>query len=67
MAYKHTDPYFTENFLKSLHVEDLNKRTNNVQEGYSFSTKAKNVLSQVSFNLRKFQSNLTDLETLLNG
>ena len=67
MAYKNTDPYFTEKLLKSLHVDDLNTGANSVQEGYCFYTKANNVLSQASFNLRKFQSNSTDLETLVHG
>ena len=68
MTYKHTDPYFTEKLLKSLHVHDLiNTGANSVQEGYYFYIKAKNALSQASFNLRKFQSNSTDLEALDNG
>ena len=56
-----------EKLLKSIHVDDLNTGANSVQEGYCFYTKAKNVLSQVPFNLRKFQSNSTDLETLVHG
>ena len=56
-----------EKLLKSIHVDDLNTGANSVQEGYCFYTKAKNVLSQVPFNLRKFQSNSTDLETLVQG
>ena len=67
MADKNTDPYFTEKLLKSLHVNGLNTGANSVQEGYCFYTKSKNVLSQGSFNLRKCQSNSTDLETLVHG
>ena len=35
--------------------------------GYCFYNKARNLLSQASFKLRKFQSNSTDLEILVNG
>ena len=67
ITYKHADPYFTEKLLKSLHVDDLDTGANSNQEGYCFYAKAKNVLSQASFKLRKFQSNSTDLEILVNG
>ena len=54
-SYQNTDPYFTTNNLKSLHVEDLNTGTDNVQEGLCFYN-----------NLRKFRSNLHELEMLIN-
>ena len=38
-----------------------------VQGGCCFYAKAKYILSQASFSSHKFLSNLTDLETLVNG
>ena len=48
-------------------MDDLNTRANSADKGYCFYTKAKNVLSQASFNFRKFQSNSTDYEIFVNG
>ena len=45
-------------------MDDLNTGENSFQEGHCFYIKTKNVLSQGLFNLRKFQSNSTDLEIL---
>ena len=64
--YQNTDPYFITKILKSLHVDDLNTGTDTVQEGLCFYNKAKELLSQASFNLRKFRSNLHELEMLIN-
>ena len=43
--------------LRSLHVHDC----------YNFYNKAKVGLDQASFNLRKFHTNSSDLEYLING
>ena len=65
-SYQNNDSYFTAKLLKSLHVDDLNTGVDSVQEGLCFYNKAKDLLSHASFNLRKFRSNSTELEMLIN-
>ncbi|XP_057290885.1 uncharacterized protein LOC130613578 [Hydractinia symbiolongicarpus] len=60
------DPKFTERFLNSLHVDDLNGGSKNVDEGFTFYCKVKDRLAEASFNMRKFQSNASKLEALVN-
>ena len=61
------DLKLVEQFLKSLHVGDLNSGSENIYDCYNFYNKAKARLDQASFNLRKFQSNSCDLEYFING
>ena len=49
-----------------MHVEDLNSGSENIHDCYNFYNKAKTRLGQSSFNLRKFQSNSSDLEYMIN-
>ena len=58
-TYNNEDPNFVEKFL--LHVDELDNNLNNN------NNKAKARLDQASFNLRKFQSNSSDLEYFING
>ena len=58
---------FVNKFLKSLHVDDLNSGGETIEEVYQFYTEAKNTLSEASFNLRKFQSNSTELDNLVQS
>ncbi|XP_057290228.1 uncharacterized protein LOC130612911 [Hydractinia symbiolongicarpus] len=64
--YDDIDPKFTERFLNSLHVDDLNGGSKNVDEGFTFYCKVKDRLAEASFNMRKFQSNAPKLEALVN-
>ena len=66
-TYSNEDPKFVVQFLRSLHVDDLNSGSENIHDCYNFCNKAKAKLDQASFNLRKFQSNSSDLEYLING
>ena len=61
------DPKFVEQFLRLLHVDDLNSGSENIHGCYNFYNKVKARLDQASFNLWKFQPNLSDLEYLING
>ena len=56
-----------EQFLRSLHVGDLNSASKNIHDCYNFYDKAKARLDKALFNLQKFQSNSPDLEYLING
>ena len=66
-TYNNEDPKFVEQFLRSLHVDDLNSGGENIHDCYNFYSKAKTSLGQGSFNLRKFQSNSSDFEYMING
>lgn len=48
------DSKFVEQFLRKLHIGDLNSGSENIQECYIFCNKAKARLKQASFNLWKF-------------
>ena len=50
-----------------MHVDDLNSGSENIHNCYNFYNKSKTRLDQGSFNLRKFQSNSSDLEYVING
>ena len=63
--YNH-DPQFVEKFLKSLHVDDLNSGGESKEEVLKFYTKCKERLAKASFNLRKFESNSSELEKFIN-
>ena len=64
-TYNNEDPKFVEQFLRSLHVDNLNSGSGNIHDCYNFYNKVKSRLDQASFNLRKFQSNSS--EYLING
>ena len=66
-TYNKEDPKFVEQFLRSLNVDDLNSGGENIHDCYNFYSKAKTSLGQGSFNLRKFQSNSSDFEYMING
>ena len=66
-SYNNEDLKFVEQFSKSLHVDHLNSGNKNIHDCYIFYNKVKARLDQASFNLRKFLSNLSDLEYLING
>lgn len=40
--------------LRSLHVDDLNRRSGNIQDGYNFYNKAKAKSKQAMFKTRVF-------------
>ena len=48
--------------LNSLHVDDLNAGKHTEDEAFEFYRRAKQILAEGNFNLRKFKSNSTDLE-----
>ena len=50
-----------------MHIDDLNSGSENIHDCYNFYNKGKTRLDQGSFNLRKFQSNSSDLEYMING
>ena len=64
-TYNNEDPKFIEQFLTSLHVDDLNSGSENIHDCYNLQAKTR--LDQSSFNLRKFQLNSSDLKYMING
>ena len=61
------DPKFVEKILASIHVDDLNSSFNNIDESFLFYKKSKERLSFAKLNLRKFQSNSTELENMVHA
>ena len=57
---------FVNNFLSSLHVDDLSTGAKNVDETFNYFCKCKDRLEEGSFNLRKFSSNSAELEQMVN-
>lgn len=66
-SYFDVDPEFVQKPLDSLHVDDLNTSLNTINDSFTFFKKCKERLSEANFNLRKFQSNSDDLETLVHS
>ena len=64
-SYEIKDSVFVNELLKSLHVDDLNAGAPTISDAFSFYVKAKEVLAEGQFNLRKFKSNSTELEELV--
>ena len=62
LKYEKESPLFTTDLQDSLHVDDLNGGKNSEEEALQFYLKAKQVLAEGGFNLRKFQSNSAALE-----
>ena len=63
--YLEIDAEFVEKILLCLHVDDLDAGADSVSEGFQFYNKCKERLAEASFNLRKFQSNSAELESLV--
>ena len=61
------DPEFVNKFINALHVDDLTTGENTVLKAMDFITKAKEHMAKASFNLRKFQSNSKELETMIQN
>ena len=59
------DSVFVNQFLNSLHVDDLNSGGKNDMEAFEFYCKSKEQLKEASFNLRKFNSNSKNLEEMV--
>ncbi|XP_065654791.1 uncharacterized protein LOC136081405 [Hydra vulgaris] len=60
--YTEIDQEFVEKMLLSLHVDDLNSGSNDLNQCLEFFNKARNYLQEANFNLRKFESNSVELE-----
>ena len=60
--YTESDQEFVEKMLLSLHVDDLNSGSNDLNQCLEFFNKARNYLPEANFNLRKFESNSVELE-----
>ena len=61
------DKEFVYQLIESLHVDDLHSVADTEQEAYNLYVKAKSLLSEGGFNLRKFQSNSIYLENLIRS
>ena len=53
-------------FLAGLYVDDSSSGCHTMEEGYDFYKKAKTVMSEAGFDLRKWASNSTELMQLIN-
>ena len=63
--YSNLDPEFVGKILQSLHVDDLISGTDTIAETKSFFEKSKTRLAAGGFNLRKFKSNSSELESII--
>ena len=59
------DPQLVRKLVDCLHVDDLVSGCDSVVDGEEFFMKCKECLSDASFNLKKFQSNNLELESLV--
>ena len=59
--YQEIDPLFMENFLFSIHVDDISLGSNGVESTYELYLKAKLRLAKAGFKLRKFVTNSDEL------
>ena len=59
------DPLFTTQLLKSLHMGDLCSGGSTMETAHQFYLKCE--LTEASFDVHKFESNLVDLEVLVKG
>ena len=59
------DPLLVTQFLKSLQVHDFYSGKSAVETAYQFYLKCKELLSEASFNLHKYESKSADLQVLV--
>ena len=59
------DPLLVTQFLKSLQVHDFYSGKSAVETAYQFYLKCKELLSEASFNLHKYESKSADLKVLV--
>ena len=59
-------PEFVHKLLNSLHVDDLNSGSENIDKALEFYSKSKQCLKEGGFNLRKFKSNSPVLRELVH-
>lgn len=60
--YKDSDPAFVETFTRSIYVDDITFGANDDDAAFYLYTKAKKILADGGFNLRKFVSNSQELQ-----
>ena len=58
---------FVEKFLQDLYVDDSSSGFNSVEEAFEFYKKAKLIMHEGGFELRKWASNSKELMDLING
>ena len=63
--YSNLVPKFVDKILQLLHVDDLNSGADTIAEANSFFEKSKARLPEGGFHLRKFESNSSELESIL--
>ena len=64
--YNTVDKELVDEFLSSLHVDDLSTEASNVDEALDYFRKWKDRLEKGSFGFRKFRSNSVELEQIVN-
>ena len=63
--YKDTYPELVEKLIKAMYVDDIVTGANNEEAAYQLFNQAKEILREGGFNLRKFNSNSTLLQTII--
>ena len=53
---------FAEKFLEDLYVDDTTSDTKSIEEGKEFYVKAKKMMAEAGFGLRKWKTNSKDLQ-----
>ena len=61
-----TNYHFVDKFRRSIYVDDIVTSAATVEDAYQFYERAKSHLAKASFNLRKFESNSSDLRQKIN-
>ena len=65
--FESVDQQFVNKFRRSVYVDDLASGAQNVDSAYDFYIKSKLRLAEANFNLRKFESNSTELRKRIAG
>ena len=53
---------FVEKFLEDLYVDHTTSSAKSIEEGKEFYAKAKNMMAEAGFNLRKWETNSKELQ-----
>ena len=66
-SYQDQDPQFVKSFSSSIYVDDLTFGADSEDKAYSLFVKSKARLAEAGFNLRKFLSNSTSLQSQVDS
>ena len=66
-SYRDVDPFFVEKLLSSIYVDDISFGLPDVESMFQLYQKSKEQLAEAGFKLRKFITNLDELQQLITN